>query len=62
MLYFNDKERSDYVLKNLFVTFFVILQQQLETNRQALTDLFMQLMEERDRREKELAKRLVKEV
>ena len=62
MLYLNGKGRSDYVLKNLFVTFSVILQQQLETNRQTLTDLFMQLMEERDRREKELAKRLVKHV
>ena len=61
MLYLNGKGRSDYVL-NLFVTFSVILQQQLETNRQTLTDLFMQLMEERDRREKELAKRLVKHV
>ena len=61
MLYLNGKERSDYVL-NLFITFSVILQQQLETNRQTLTDLFMQLMEERDRREKELTKRLVKHV
>ena len=61
MLYLNGKGRSDYVL-NLFITFSVILQQQLETNRQTLTDLFMQLMEERDRREKELAKRLVKHV
>ena len=61
MLYLNGKGRSDYVL-NLFITFSVILQQQLETNRQTLTDLFMQLMEERDRREKELTKRLVKHV
>lgn len=33
--------------------------QLLETNRQALTDLFVLLMEEREKREEELAKRLV---
>jgi hypothetical protein len=38
---------------------FSFLQQLLEANRQALTDLFVQLMEERKTREEELAKRLV---
>ena len=35
-------------------------QNRLEANRQALTDLFVQLMEEKQRREEELAKRLVR--
>ena len=48
--------------KALHCTIFILFaffQQLLETNRQALTDLFVQLMEERKTREEELAKRLV---
>jgi hypothetical protein len=52
--------QRNYHSPGLILFYFAFFQQLLETNRQALTDLFVLLMEEREKREEELAKRLVR--
>ena len=54
--------QRNYHSPGLILFYFAFFQQLLETNRQALTDLFVLLMEEREKREEELAKRLVREL